>query len=257
MQTLRRRLSGQPGVSICKCLPPASRYLPQFISPRHPKKYSLLTLPRNYGQTCHAGTRIYVHEDIYDKFCELFTARLKKVKVGDNFDSSTDQGPQNSKIQHDKIKSYLDIGKQEGATVALGGEAHGDADGSNGYWIQPTIFTNVKPSMRIVQEEIFGPVVTMHKFTDEKEVIRQANDTTYGLAAGIHTKDYERAVRVTNKLKAGDVVGEYVQLRALEFAVWVCICLFLTTDSCLESWCPPRAFFRSFDAMLAIYEIPC
>lgn len=104
----------------------------------------------NYGQTCHAGTRIYVHEDVYDKFTELFTKRMKEVVVGDNFDESTDQGPQNSKLQHDKIKSYLEVGQKEGATVALGGKAH-EAPGG-GYFIQPTIFTNVTPEMRIVSQ---------------------------------------------------------------------------------------------------------
>lgn len=165
-------------------------------------EWSAWGINMNYGQTCHAGTRIYVHADIYDKFCQSFTARMKKLVVGDNFDEKTDQGPQNSKIQYDKILSYLESGKKEGATVALGGNAHKGSEGG-GYYIEPTIFTDVNPSMKIVQDEIFGPVVTIHKFTDEKDVIRQANDTTYGLAAGIHTKDYARAVRVTNKLKAG------------------------------------------------------
>jgi aldehyde dehydrogenase (NAD+) len=156
----------------------------------------------NYGQTCHAGTRIYVHEDIYDKFTSLFTARMKEVKIGDNFDPDTDQGPQNSKMQHDKIKNYLEVGRAEGATVALGGKAHEHPSGA-GYFIEPTIFTDVTPDMKIVKEEIFGPVVTITKFKDEKEVIALANDTSYGLAAGVHTNDYQRAMRVTNKLKAG------------------------------------------------------
>ena len=155
----------------------------------------------NYGQTCHAGTRIYVHEDIYDRFTELFTARMKEVTVGDNFDDNTDQGLQNSKLQHDKIIGYLEAGRKEGATVALGGKAHEAAGG--GYFIQPTIFTNVTPEMKIVKEEIFGPVVTITKFKTEEEVLELANNTTYGLAAGIHTNDYQRAIRVTNKLKAG------------------------------------------------------
>jgi aldehyde dehydrogenase (NAD+) len=156
----------------------------------------------NYGQTCHAGTRIYVHEDIYDKFTSLFTARMKQVKIGDNFDPDTDQGPQNSKMQHDKIKDYLEVGRAEGATVALGGKAHEHPSGV-GYFIEPTIFTDVTPDMKIVKEEIFGPVVTVTKFKDEQEVIKLANDTSYGLAAGVHTNDYQRAIRVTNKLKAG------------------------------------------------------
>lgn len=113
---------------------------------------------------------------------------------------------------------YIEAGKSEGATVALGGKAH-DAPGG-GYFIEPTIFTNVNPNMKIVREEIFGPVVTVTSFSDEEDVIRQANDTTYGLAAGIFTKDYERAVRVTDALKAGTTwvgcsISHYVSLNGV------------------------------------------
>lgn len=102
----------------------------------------------NFGQTCHAGTRIYVHEDVYDKFVEAYTARMKKIKVGDNFDPSVDQGPQNSKMQYEKILGYIEAGKKEGATVHLGGNvAQTGSDG--GYYIEPTIFTNVKPEMKV------------------------------------------------------------------------------------------------------------
>jgi aldehyde dehydrogenase (NAD+) len=124
------------------------------------------------------------------------------MNVGDNFDKSVDQGPQNSKMQYDKILGYIDAGKSEGAKVHLGGNA-AKKDGKGGYFIEPTIFTDVKPDMKIMREEIFGPVVAIAKFKTEEEVIAAANDTTYGLAAGIHTKDYERAVRVTNALQAG------------------------------------------------------
>lgn len=161
--------------------------------------WSVWGIHMNFGQTCHAGTRIYVHEDIYDQFLERYTAKMKAITVGDNFGDSA-QGPQNSQMQYDKISSYLEQGKNEGATVHLGGNPK-KTDG--GYFIEPTIFTNVTPQMKIVKEEIFGPVVVVAKFKDEDEVIELANDTTYGLAAGIHTKDYERAVRVTSQLKAG------------------------------------------------------
>lgn len=100
----------------------------------------------NYGQTCHAGTRIYVHEDVYDKFLEAYTARMRKVHVGSPFEEGTDQGPQNSKMQYDKILGYIDSGKQEGATLHLGGEPI-QKDG--GYYIQPTIFTDVRPEMKV------------------------------------------------------------------------------------------------------------
>ncbi|KAF7558114.1 hypothetical protein G7Z17_g88 [Cylindrodendrum hubeiense] len=156
----------------------------------------------NFGQTCHAGTRIYVHEDIYDTFVQKFTARMAEIKVGDNFDPTTDQGPQNNKMQLDKILEYIESGKQEGATIQLGGKVS-TAGTKGGYYMEPTIFTDVKPDMKIMKEEIFGPVVAISKFSTEAEVLKLANDSNYGLAAAVHTKDYERAVRVTNALQAG------------------------------------------------------
>ena len=155
----------------------------------------------NMGQTCHAGTRIYVHEDIYDEFLTAFTERFRSVRVGDNFDSTSDHGPQNSKAQYDRILTYIQSGKEAGATLHLGG----NAVGGKGYFIEPTIFTDVKPEMKIVQEEIFGPVVVVAKFKTEEEAVALANDSAYGLAAGIFTKDYERAMRVTAALQAGTV----------------------------------------------------
>ncbi|KAL4803339.1 aldehyde dehydrogenase domain-containing protein, partial [Aspergillus unguis] len=154
----------------------------------------------NFGQTCHAGTRIYVHEDVYDEFLAQFTKTMSALNVGHPFDKSTNQGPQNSQMQYDKILGYIDSGINEGATVHLGGKA---IDKNGGYYIQPTIFTDVRPEMNIMREEIFGPVVAIAKFSSEEEVIKQANNTTYGLAAACHTKDYERAIRVTNALRAG------------------------------------------------------
>lgn len=154
-------------------------------------------------QTCHAGTRIYVHEDVYDEFLRLYTERLKKMTVGDNFDKNNTQGPQNSRMQYEKILGYIESGKSDGAKVHLGGNAIKGKDGKGGYFIEPTIFTDVTANMKIMREEIFGPVVAIAKFKTEEEVIEMANDTTYGLAAGIHTKDYERAIRVTSALQAG------------------------------------------------------
>ena len=102
----------------------------------------------NFGQTCHAGTRIYVHEDVYDKFLSAYTSRMSQIKVGDNFAKDTQQGPQNSKMQYEKILSYIEIGKKEGATVHLGGKAS-PAGKDGGYYIEPTIFTDVKPDMKV------------------------------------------------------------------------------------------------------------
>lgn len=155
----------------------------------------------NHGQCCCAGTRIFVQEGIYDQFLEAFKKRAQQNKVGDPFAEDTFQGPQVSQLQYDRIMSYIKSGKDEGATVEVGGERHGD----KGYFIQPTIFSNVRPEMKIMQEEIFGPVCAISKFKDEEEVIRLSNETTYGLAAAIHTKDLNTSIRVSNALKAGTV----------------------------------------------------
>lgn len=155
----------------------------------------------NHGQVCCAGTRIFVQEGIYDKFLEAFKKRAQNTKVGDPFHDDTFQGPQVSKVQYDRIMSYIKSGKDEGATVEVGGERHGD----KGYFIQPTIFSDVKPDMKIMKEEIFGPVCAIAKFKDEADAIRMGNDTTYGLAAALHTQDLKTAIRVSHALKAGTV----------------------------------------------------
>jgi aldehyde dehydrogenase (NAD+) len=102
----------------------------------------------NFGQTCHAGTRIYVHEDVYDQFVSAYAKRMSSLKVGDNFDESVDQGPQNSKMQYEKILNYIEEGKKEGAKVEVGGKA-ARVGKEGGYYIEPTIFTNVKPDMKV------------------------------------------------------------------------------------------------------------
>ncbi|KAJ3560610.1 hypothetical protein NP233_g10724 [Leucocoprinus birnbaumii] len=153
----------------------------------------------NHGQACCAGTRIFVQEGIYDQFLAKFTEKAKKIKLGDPFGEAIDQGPQVSQIQYDRIMDYINSGKSEGATTHLGG----DRFGTEGYFINPTIFTDTKPDMRIVKEEIFGPVGVVIKFTDEADVIKQANDTTYGLAASVFSQDINRALDTAHKLQAG------------------------------------------------------
>jgi aldehyde dehydrogenase (NAD+) len=155
----------------------------------------------NHGQCCCAGTRIFVQEDIYDKFLDAFKKRAIANKVGDPFLEETFQGPQVSKLQYDRIMGYIKTGKEEGATVEIGGERHGD----KGYFIKPTIFSNVTNDMKIMQEEIFGPVCAIAKFKTEEEVIKLGNETTYGLAAAVHTTNLNTAIRVSNALKAGTV----------------------------------------------------
>lgn len=153
----------------------------------------------NHGQACCAGSRIFVHAKIYDEFLAKFTAKTKSLKVGDPFSPDSYQGPQVSQAQYDRIMSYINDGKEAGATVHLGGERWGN----EGYFIQPTIFTETKPDMRIVKEEIFGPVGVVIKFDDDEDVLRQANDTVYGLASAMFTKNIDRALRTSQKLRAG------------------------------------------------------
>jgi aldehyde dehydrogenase (NAD+) len=131
----------------------------------------------NHGQICCAGSRLLVQEGIYDKFVTRFKERAAQNKLGNPFDSETFQGPQVSQLQFDRVMEYIKHGKKEGATLALGGERHGN----KGYFIQPTVFTDVKSDMKIAQEEIFGPVVAITKFKDEAEAIKIGNDSIYGL----------------------------------------------------------------------------
>jgi len=155
----------------------------------------------NHGQCCCAGSRIYVQSGIYDKFIEAFKNRTAKNVVGDPFASDTFQGPQVSKLQFDRIMNYIQAGKDAGAKVETGGERHGN----EGYFIQPTIFSGVSEDMKIMQEEIFGPVCSISKFETEDEVVKAGNETTYGLAAAVHTTNLNTAIRVSNALKAGTV----------------------------------------------------
>ncbi|KAM9993776.1 hypothetical protein ACTFIZ_011731 [Dictyostelium cf. discoideum] len=159
----------------------------------------------NMGQLCCAATRFFVDEKIIDAFLTIFTEKIKQLKVGDPYDNNTHLGPLISKQQHDRVLGYIQKGKEEGATCHFGGEVHNHhADGA-GYFVQPTIFTNVTDDMTICKEEIFGPVVVILPFKTVDEVIARANNTTYGLAAGIWTKDISLALNVSNKLKAGSV----------------------------------------------------
>ncbi|KAI8229296.1 putative aldehyde dehydrogenase-like protein [Colletotrichum sp. SAR 10_99] len=171
-------------------------------------KWSHFGIMSNQGQICTATSRILVQDGIYDKFIQSFLDTTKTVsKLGNQWDTSTYQGPLVSKAQYDRVLQYIDIGKKEGATVATGGEpttVAGDKSGK-GFWVGPTVFTDVKPSMRIFREEIFGPVVVVLRFKTEEEAIALANDTTYGLGAAAFTTDLERAHRVAQEIEAGMV----------------------------------------------------
>ncbi|KAN0019102.1 hypothetical protein ACTFIU_002304 [Dictyostelium citrinum] len=158
----------------------------------------------NNSQLCCAASRFFVDEKIFDAFLTIFTEKIKQLKVGDPYDSETHLGPLVSKQQHDRVLGYIEKGKSEGAKCHLGGEIHHHADGA-GYFVQPTIFTNVTDDMTICKEEIFGPVVVLLPFKTVDEVVARANNTTYGLAAGIWTKDVSLALNVSNRLKSGSV----------------------------------------------------
>jgi aldehyde dehydrogenase (NAD+) len=155
----------------------------------------------NQGQSCCAGSRVFVEEKIYDEFVEKSIARALKRKVGDPLDPRTDQGPQVSQSQFDSVMGYIEAGKSEGATLACGGERVGD----RGYFVQPTVFSGVQDEMTIAREEIFGPVMSVIPFKDVDEVIKRANRTPYGLAAGVWTRDIKKALAVANGVRAGTV----------------------------------------------------
>ncbi|EKM54307.1 uncharacterized protein PHACADRAFT_258086 [Phanerochaete carnosa HHB-10118-sp] len=151
------------------------------------------------GQVCAAGSRIFVQEGIYDKFVEIFKGAAQSFKRGDNFDASVNQGPLVSQTQLERVLGFIESGKQQGAKLEVGGTKTGSA----GYFVEPTIFTNVKPEMKIVREEIFGPVAVIVKFKTEEEVIELANDTVYGLSSNIFTQNLNCALRVAHSLEAG------------------------------------------------------
>lgn len=155
------------------------------------------------GQLCIACTRILVQEGIYDEFCTKLVEKVKKIRVGLTEDPETEMGPLISKTQLERVLGYIEIGKKEGATLACGGYRITDEPLAKGNYIAPTVFKDVTNDMRIAQEEIFGPVLCVEKFTTEKEAFALANDSIYGLGAGIFTTDSARTWRFTKEVKAG------------------------------------------------------
>ncbi len=158
------------------------------------------------GQICSNGTRVFVHEDVVEAFTARLIERTKTARIGDPLDPEVNIGPMITDVQRQKVLEYIEIGKAEGAELLLGGTC----PEGEGYWIEPTVFGGVTDDMRIAREEIFGPVLSILTFRDEAEVIARANDTEFGLAAGVYTSDIKRGHRVVKQLQAGTCwINEY------------------------------------------------
>ncbi|MBJ6759220.1 aldehyde dehydrogenase family protein [Myxococcaceae bacterium JPH2] len=159
----------------------------------------------NKGETCNAGSRVLVHEHAYDAFVARLAERAKSLRVGDPLDPSTEMGAQVSQRQLETILGYIDAGVKQGARVLAGGARDLDGEKSRGFFVKPTIFGDVKPEMRIAQEEIFGPVLSCLRFRDDAEALSIANGTPYGLAASLWTRDVARAHALARQVKSGVV----------------------------------------------------
>ena len=157
---------------------------------------------KNQGQLCIAASRMFVHQSLHEAFAERLSQLAQSIRLGDPLAPETTMGPLVSKAQYDRVMGYLDVGKEEGGQVRTGGARGPQA---KGYFVQPTVFAGIDNGMRIAREEIFGPVASIIPFKDEDDVLLEANDTTYGLAAGVFTTDLSRAHRVARRLKAGSV----------------------------------------------------
>ena len=167
----------------------------------------------NQGQVCCAGSRVFVQEDIYDKFVAALVEKFNKIKVGDPLDMNTQMGSQINKKQLGKILGYVDKAKAEGATIACGGEAYTENGCDKGSFMRPTLITNVHNNMCVAQEEIFGPVASVIKFSTEEEVIALANESVYGLGGAVWTKDINKALRVAGSVETGRMwVNTYNQI---------------------------------------------
>ncbi|MFM9277406.1 aldehyde dehydrogenase family protein [Paenibacillus jiagnxiensis] len=166
-------------------------------------EYAMFAIFAGQGQICAAGSRLLLEESIYERFMARLVERTQRITVGSGLDEGTEMGPLVSEAHLQKVLSYIELGKEEGATLVCGGERLTDGEYAKGYFLQPTIFTDTKPDMRIVREEISGPVLVVQTFKDEAEAIRLANDTVYGLAGAVFTNNGAKAQRVVRKLRAG------------------------------------------------------
>jgi betaine-aldehyde dehydrogenase len=155
------------------------------------------------GQSCGSMSRILLHESIYDAVCELILEHVRKIKVSHPLDPTATMGPINSKAQYEKVKRYIGLGSAEGAKLLIGGGTPKGEEFKRGFWIEPTVFGDVDMSMRIAREEIFGPVMSLFKFSTEEEAIIMANNIDLGLTAAVWTQDISRALRVSQRIDAG------------------------------------------------------
>lgn len=166
-------------------------------------KQSTMALFFNAGQCCVAGSRTFVHSSLYEKFVQRAAENVKSIKVGNPLDPTTDQGPLVSKEQYDRVMSYIESGVKEGARLITGGKRHG----TKGFFIEPTLFADVTDNMKIAKEEIFGPVMSIFKFESNDEVVERANNSEYGLGAGVVTQNVEELQWFVDRLKSGTVYG--------------------------------------------------
>ena len=155
----------------------------------------------NAGQVCTAGSRLYVHGSIFDKVIAGVSAAAASIRLGPGLEEATEMGPLVSKEQQERVLGFIESGRQQGTSVAVGGEAPSHP----GYFVKPTVLVNVNPNMRVVREEIFGPVLVAQRFDDLDDVVKAANDTPYGLGASIWTNDLSAAHRLIPRIKAGTV----------------------------------------------------
>jgi acyl-CoA reductase-like NAD-dependent aldehyde dehydrogenase len=168
-------------------------------------KGALMGVFFNQGEVCCAGTRLFVEDRLHDEFADAVAKAAATMKQGPGLDPGTQVGPLVSAEQLERVTGYLEIGKQEGAKVLTGGERNTAPGLEGGYFVKPTVFTGVRNDMRVAQEEIFGPVVAVIPFKDEDDAVLQGNDTFYGLAAGVWTRDVSKAHRVARAIRAGTV----------------------------------------------------
>ncbi|KZZ92337.1 aldehyde dehydrogenase ALDH [Ascosphaera apis ARSEF 7405] len=167
-------------------------------------KWSYFGIMSNQGQVCTSTSRIIVHDDIYDEFIKQFVEQVKTTKIGPQFEADSFHGPQVSKAQFDRILAYIEQGKKESATLAYGGEDL-SSKYNGGYFITPTVFTDVTSDMKIYREEIFGPVVVIRRFSEEAQALEYANELEYGLGAAVFTRDIQRAHRIASEFESGMV----------------------------------------------------